>query len=334
MRVVTVGTGGTAGWPEPGCRCASCLRAASAGSPRTPSMIVVDGRLRLGSAGTSPGQNPGEGPGQNPGEEPGQNPGEERRIDGFAVRGLADAGDRDTLGGWDITSPDGGRLLYAAAPGAVPVPPAGAAYDIVLLDLLGDPAQLGWLRRQGAVTEQTIAVAGFADHRVRSAQELDQRCELWRARAATDGMTLDGPAAGAQPDLETGCSDDRTARRAPRRALVLGGARSGKSERAELRLAAEPAVTYLATGGDGAADPEWAARIAVHQDRRPSWWQTVETTDLASALATARGAVLIDGMGSWLAAVLDECGAWARRAPGPDLGAGADRRARRRLAAG
>ena len=27
-------------------------------------------------------------------------------------------------------------------------------------------------------------------------------------------------------------------------------------------------------------------------------------------LAAARGAVLIDGIGTWLAAVLDECGAW------------------------
>ena len=35
-----------------------------------------------------------------------------------------------------------------------------------------------------------------------------------------------------------------------------------------------------------------------------------ETTDLAGVLATARGALLIDGIGGWLAAVLDERGAW------------------------
>jgi adenosylcobinamide kinase / adenosylcobinamide-phosphate guanylyltransferase len=102
----------------------------------------------------------------------------------------------------------------------------------------------------------------------------------------------------------------------PWRVLVIGGARSGKSERAELRLAGEPDVTYVATGpngrgGDGhPADPEWAARVAAHRARRPGWWQTAETTDLAAVLATARGAVLIDGIGTWLAAVLGESGAW------------------------
>jgi adenosylcobinamide kinase/adenosylcobinamide-phosphate guanylyltransferase len=39
----------------------------------------------------------------------------------------------------------------------------------------------------------------------------------------------------------------------------------------------------------------------------------VETTDLAGVLASARGAVLIDGIGTWLAAVLDECDAWDSR---------------------
>jgi adenosylcobinamide kinase/adenosylcobinamide-phosphate guanylyltransferase len=95
--------------------------------------------------------------------------------------------------------------------------------------------------------------------------------------------------------------------------LVLGGARSGKSERAELRLAGEPDVTYVATTANGAGDPDWAARVAAHRARRPAWWRTVETTDLASVLATARGALLIDGIGTWLAAVLDHCGAWDSR---------------------
>jgi adenosylcobinamide kinase / adenosylcobinamide-phosphate guanylyltransferase len=102
--------------------------------------------------------------------------------------------------------------------------------------------------------------------------------------------------------------------------LVLGGARSGKSERAELRLAGEADVTYVAAGGpiagdSGAGDPEWAARMAVHRARRPAWWRTAETTDLAGVLGAAPGsmrrrALLIDGIGTWLAAVMDECGAW------------------------
>ena len=100
--------------------------------------------------------------------------------------------------------------------------------------------------------------------------------------------------------------------------LVLGGARSGKSERAELRLAGEPEVTYVATGADGAGDPEWAARVAAHRARRPGWWRTAETTDLAGILRTARGAVLVDGIGTWLAAVMDEGGAWAGGAAARD----------------
>jgi adenosylcobinamide kinase/adenosylcobinamide-phosphate guanylyltransferase len=66
----------------------------------------------------------------------------------------------------------------------------------------------------------------------------------------------------------------------------------------------------VATGPDGVGDPEWAARVAAHRARRPAWWRTVETTDLAAVLGSARGAVLIDGIGTWLAAVMDECGAW------------------------
>jgi adenosylcobinamide kinase/adenosylcobinamide-phosphate guanylyltransferase len=75
-------------------------------------------------------------------------------------------------------------------------------------------------------------------------------------------------------------------------------------------VAAEPAVTYVATGpsGDTDTDPDWAARVAAHRARRPAWWRTVETTDLAEVLADARGAVLIDGIGTWLAAVLDDTG--------------------------
>ncbi|MGH3396955.1 MAG: bifunctional adenosylcobinamide kinase/adenosylcobinamide-phosphate guanylyltransferase, partial [Streptosporangiaceae bacterium] len=105
----------------------------------------------------------------------------------------------------------------------------------------------------------------------------------------------------------------------PQRTLVLGGARSGKSREAELRLAAEPDVTYLAagpwpddawTGADGQPDPEWAQRVAAHQARRPAWWRTVESTDVAGALRRLDGAVLIDGIGTWLAAVMDQAGAW------------------------
>jgi adenosylcobinamide kinase/adenosylcobinamide-phosphate guanylyltransferase len=273
MHVLVDGSGGSSGWPEPGCRCASCLRCRAGGSIRKRSTIVVDGVLRLGVEGTA-------------------------GAAGFRVQQLP--------GGWEVTTADGGRLLYPAGPGAVPLPAEGAArYDIAFLDMLGDPAQLGLLRARGLVTADTITAVAFADHRVSGAAELERRCGFWRVRVPADGEAVTTPRSAQGSQDLTGTL--------PWRVLVIGGARSGKSERAELRVAAEAEVTYVATAPrwrDGAGDRDWAARVAAHRARRPAWWRTVETTDLAGVLASARGAVLIDGIGTWLTAVLDECDAW------------------------
>jgi len=93
--------------------------------------------------------------------------------------------------------------------------------------------------------------------------------------------------------------------------LVTGGVRSGKSTHAERLLRDEPAVRYVAPGPtpEEDADPDWAARIAAHRARRPAHWTTVETRDLAAALA-GDGAVLVDCLGTWLSAVLDEAALW------------------------
>jgi adenosylcobinamide kinase/adenosylcobinamide-phosphate guanylyltransferase len=91
---------------------------------------------------------------------------------------------------------------------------------------------------------------------------------------------------------------------------VLGGARSGKSAEAERRLAGMPGVTYVATGGSRPDDPDWAARVAAHRERRPPSWRTAETTDLLPLLRDASGPLLIDCLTLWLTAVLDETGAW------------------------
>lgn len=101
----------------------------------------------------------------------------------------------------------------------------------------------------------------------------------------------------------------------PMKTLVTGGIRSGKSRCAEELLAAEPAVTYLAPGGraDPARDPEWAARVAAHRAHRPVSWQTVETLDLAAALARLGQPALLDCLGTWLAGQLDRMGAWNGR---------------------
>ncbi len=296
MRVLVEGSGGSAGWPQPGCRCASCLRQVMDGNARMRSTIVVDERVRLGIG------EPGGGAGYL-GRGGGYPGGSSYQAGGAGYPGGGGGYQMGAIaGGWELTTPDGGRLLYPAGPGAVPVPPEDAApYDVAFLDVLGDPAQLGWLRARGLITATTVTAVAFADHRVPSERELERRCGFWRVRRVTDGDAVN-PVRSAEKGLK---GLDGT-----RRVLVLGGARSGKSERAELRLAGEPDVTYVATAPKGAQDPDWAARVAAHRARRPAWWRTVETTDLAGVLATARGALLIDGIGTWLAAVLDDCAAW------------------------
>src|SRR5437764_7901177 len=160
MRGELTGTAGPDGWPAPGCRCASCRRAGAAGG-RGPADMLVDGTLRFG-CGRPPRPRPG-----------------------YRVTAIP--------GGWDITGPSG-RLLCGGGPGRRPDPPHGAGrYDIALLDLLADPGQLGWLRRRGLVTGDTVVAAVYADHRVSSPAELARRCLLWGATPATDGEVLTAP---------------------------------------------------------------------------------------------------------------------------------------------
>jgi adenosylcobinamide kinase / adenosylcobinamide-phosphate guanylyltransferase len=326
MDIVAVGTGGASGWPDPACHCASCQRARTSRSPTVPrsptvrspaarmvSTIVVDGTLTLGVDGVREGsvsiaqltwpEGPPDGIdcaidtfGGGEADEPGA--GDEGLRDGpGAGEAWTSASGHVVVripGGWDVTAPDGGRLVYPEGPGAALEPPAGVRpYDVAFVDVLGDPFQLGRLRARELITERTTTIAAFADHRVSSAAELARLCAFWQVSLITDGERV---------------TTRRYDKRNVFRVLVLGGARSGKSERAELRVAAEPTVTYVATGPSGEGDPDWAARVAAHRARRPAWWRTVETTDLAEVLATATGAVLIDGIGTWLAAVLDENG--------------------------
>ena len=86
--------------------------------------------------------------------------------------------------------------------------------------------------------------------------------------------------------------------------LVLGGARSGKSEVAE-RLAGEGPVTYVATGR--ATDEDMTARIEAHRTRRPKEWPTREPehNELAAVLTEVRGKALLDSLTTWVAAAND-----------------------------
>lgn len=85
--------------------------------------------------------------------------------------------------------------------------------------------------------------------------------------------------------------------------LILGGARSGKSRRAQaLAEAASDVRIYLATAE--ARDDEMSARIVRHQQDRGAGWRTVEeTVDLLSVLdreARAGSVILVDCLTLWL----------------------------------
>ena len=78
--------------------------------------------------------------------------------------------------------------------------------------------------------------------------------------------------------------------------LVLGGARSGKSDVAE-RLVGKGPATYVAT----AVASDMPDRVAEHRARRPSAWTTVEADDLLGSLETAAAPVLVDSLTTWVA---------------------------------
>jgi adenosylcobinamide kinase/adenosylcobinamide-phosphate guanylyltransferase len=89
--------------------------------------------------------------------------------------------------------------------------------------------------------------------------------------------------------------------------LVTGGTRSGKSQFAE-DLAADLGgpVTYLATLAPG--DDEMRRRVALHKERRPALWTTIEEAvaigpRLEEAGRTA-GVILVDCLTGWLSNLL------------------------------
>lgn len=103
---------------------------------------------------------------------------------------------------------------------------------------------------------------------------------------------------------------------APRRfILVLGGARSGKSDLAQkLAMDLPGPVVFLATAE--ARDAEMAGRIRAHQAGRPPGWTTIEEPrELAAALergAAGAGAVVIDCATLWVSNLLEAAapGGW------------------------
>jgi adenosylcobinamide kinase / adenosylcobinamide-phosphate guanylyltransferase len=103
------------------------------------------------------------------------------------------------------------------------------------------------------------------------------------------------------------------------RILVTGGVRSGKSRHAEGLLTGAAAVTYVAPGrpADG-TDPDWDARLARHRAERPAHWATAETGDIpgvAAEVVAAGGSLLVDCLGTWLVALMDDGQLWERTYP-------------------
>jgi adenosylcobinamide kinase/adenosylcobinamide-phosphate guanylyltransferase len=252
-------------------------------------------------------------------------PGDVVDVEGYRVRALAAR--HEAPGGallYDVTAPGGRRLLYATDTG--PLTDAdlaavadGPPYSVVLLEeTFGDltshgtdhldletlPRVLAGLRAAGAVDERTDVVAVHLSHHNPPPAELARRLDAYGVRVVDDGTAL-GPG--------------RPVRRAPRRTLVTGGARSGKSREAERMLLAEPDVVYVATGVGSGDDAGWQRRVAAHRDRRPQYWRTVETLDLVPLLEQPGPPLLVDCLTLWLSGVLDRLGAWAEDADAPQV---------------
>ena len=217
---------------------------------------------------------------------------------------------------YDVTAPDGTRLLWGCDTGELPAAAleltARRAYDVVLLELTGAhlphhhdlrswPLQVATLRRSGAVTRDTQLLAVHLGHDNPPPAQLDRMLAAWGARAPVDGEVI---GSGLTP---------RQGR--ARRTLVLGATRSGKSAYAEQLLAAEPAVLYVATAPPRDDDPEWQERVHAHIGRRPGTWRTQETGDVAQVLSDVEEPVLVDDLGLWLVQQLDDAGGWEGPVP-------------------
>jgi adenosylcobinamide kinase/adenosylcobinamide-phosphate guanylyltransferase len=316
VELTLLGTGAPAGLPRPDCPCAVCATARGP-EARAATALLVDGALLLdltpgaALAAARAGHSlvgvrqvllthPHDGP---PVDLPAGLPTAGRvpdgreltLISGHRVRALP----MDHPGtGYEVTSPDGDRLLYLP-PGSAPAGLAEglAAYEMVVADVVGRPDAIARLRASGAIGATTDVVAVHLDHDAPGGPELTRRLAAAGARAVPDGTTLIVGEYHAVPDV-------------PRRTLVTGGARSGKSLEAERRLDAFPDVLYVATGGGRDGDAEWAARVAAHRERRPGSWRTAETCDLVPVLTEDGPPVLIDCLSLWLTDAMDKAGAW------------------------
>ncbi|MGC5362426.1 bifunctional adenosylcobinamide kinase/adenosylcobinamide-phosphate guanylyltransferase [Streptomyces sp. DT24] len=317
MELTLLGTGAPDGLPRPECPCAACATARG-GRARAATALLIDDALLLdltpgavfaaARAGHSLSgvrqvllTHPHDGPAV---ELPAGLPPAGRVPDGRVLTLISGhrvrAVPMDAPGtGYEVSSPEGVRLLYLP-PGAAPAglrEPAAEPYDMVVGDVIGRPDAVARLRAVGAVGPVTELIAVHLGHDAPPGAELDRRLAAAGARAVPDGTTLVVGDFPAVPDV-------------PRRTLVTGGARSGKSLEAERRLETFPDVVYVATGGTRDGDADWAARVGLHRERRPGAWRTEETCELAGLLAVEGPPLLIDCLSLWLTDAMDRVVAW------------------------
>jgi adenosylcobinamide kinase/adenosylcobinamide-phosphate guanylyltransferase len=222
---------------------------------------------------------------------------------------------------FDVTAPDGQRLLYATDTATLPASTiagiAGRLNALLIDETFGDrtdhgtghldlaklPPLLATLRSTGSVSDSTIVVATHLSHHNPPTPVLRQRLSALGVQVVDDFTVID---------------TRRPYGRAATHRLVLGGARSGKSHVAEGLAADGEHIVYVATGGNRPDDPEWAERVAEHRARRPAEWTTIETTEVTTVLleADAASTLLVDCLALWLTAQLDETDAWSRAAAG------------------
>lgn len=247
-------------------------------------------------------------------------PGERHRFGDYVVRVLPALHmvfvDSDAVL-YDVTGPDGSRLLWATDTGPWPTSwfddVADARYDAVFLEetfgdrriesvghlgLVGFGAMIGALRAVDAVTDRTEVVAVHLGHHNPPIRELTHRLREFGARPGRDGEFV--AIGDARPPVR------------PHRTFVTGGVRSGKSRYAEGLVAGRSDVVYVAAGGpvDTGADHAWTERVAQHRLGRPDTWTTLETTQVADAVRTATGPVIVDCLGTWLTSRLDHHRVW------------------------
>ncbi|MBT0770997.1 bifunctional adenosylcobinamide kinase/adenosylcobinamide-phosphate guanylyltransferase [Kineosporia sp. J2-2] len=328
MRLNLTATGPAGGFPVTGCSCAVCSRAHRAGVTHGPARLESPDGWAIGLEGVE--------------REPAAH------SAGFEPLGAGVVLIR-TARGLVLWAPQAGEIPGAVLDSLAP-PIVDDELRAVYLGPAPDAAGSGGempsvacarglarLRARGVIGPGTrCLLVGLSHHETHPAR-LEACLRLW-------GAELPGPGSGIELERDAdpghGFPPVESAARPGRggssgsggRVLVLGGSGSGKSAFAEQMLSAAPEVVYLATGpkpvaekDDSASasvedsptehpeDEEWAARVRKHQQRRPDWWRTLETVEVAGPLAQDERAILLDSVGTWLSGVLDRCGAWDER---------------------